>query len=164
MSTIDRVVSRATGESEIPSGEGRRIAIVRADWNIEVTGALYEGAVETLKKYGVKKDDINLVRVPGAFELVAGSAYQQKQDYDAIIAIGCVVRGGTPHFDYICQGVTNGLAKLNAEKPERPVIFCVLTTDTMQDALDRAGGALGNKGSEAAEAALIMAALHAPRM
>ena len=98
------------------------------------------------------------MRVPGAFELINASARLKAEDYDAIIAIGCVVRGDTPHFDYICQGVTQGLALLNAEtKPSTaPVIFGVLTTETMEQAEDRAGGKLGNKGAEAAETALKM--------
>lgn len=165
MSTIDRVQSMHEHEREVLDGKGLRIAIAVAEWNREVTHSLLEGAIETLKQSEV--EGIDVMHVPGAFELVNAAARlkQDSEAYDAIIVIGCVVRGDTPHFDYICQGVTNGISQLNAQ-PNRggvhlgsyvtPIIFCVLTTETMQQALDRAGGALGNKGSEAAEAALMM--------
>ena len=154
MSTIDHIQS--LHHSPVPSGEGLHIGIAVAEWNNNITEPLLEGALEVLRKQEVKK--ITVFRVPGAFELVNASARLLNDGVDAVIAIGCVVRGDTPHFDYICQGVTQGLALLNAEtKPSTaPVIFGVLTTETMAQAEDRAGGKLGNKGAEAAETALKM--------
>lgn len=137
----------------VPDGEGLRVGIVVAEWNKDITHSLLKGAIDTLKKYNVS--DFRIMDVPGAFELLNGSARLIK-DVDGIIAIGAVIRGGTPHFDYICQGVTVGLAQINISYPDKPTIFCVLTTDNFEDALDRAGGEMGNKGEEAAEALLKM--------
>jgi 6,7-dimethyl-8-ribityllumazine synthase len=139
----------------VPSGKGKRFAVIVSEWNSDVTGALCEGCCETLKKHGVDDNDIIVVSVPGSYELIFASAVMM-QKTDAVIAIGCVIRGDTPHFDYICQGVTNGLAELNA-KGGTPVIFGLLTCDTQLQAEERAGGRLGNKGSECAVAALKMA-------
>ncbi|MDR1592559.1 MAG: 6,7-dimethyl-8-ribityllumazine synthase [Prevotellaceae bacterium] len=137
----------------------QRYAIVVADWNREITFSLCEGARHTLEQHGVQPENIILMHVPGAFELsYAAARLQKEEDVQAVIAIGCVVRGDTPHFDYICQGVTSGLTQLNCTGI-LPVIFGVLTTDTMQQALDRAGGMLGNKGVEAAVTAIKMANL-----
>lgn len=143
----------------LPDASGLRIAIVTATWNSHITHALRNGAVNTLKAAGVNPKDIHAYDVPGTVELtfaaaklVAGNPYC----YDAIIIIGCVIRGDTPHFDYVCQSVTQGMTDLNA-RGKTPVIFSVLTVENEQQALDRAGGALGNKGSEAAEAAIVMA-------
>ena len=158
MSTIDRIQS--LHHSPVPSGEGLHIGIAVAEWNDNITEPLLEGALEVLRRHRVKK--ITVFRVPGAFELVNASARLRAQGVDAVIAIGCVVRGDTAHFDYICQGVTFGLSQLNAVatpglgERHRPVIFGVLTTETMAQAEDRAGGSLGNKGAEAAETALKM--------
>lgn len=159
MSTIDHIQS--LHHSPIPSGEGLHIGIAVAEWNDNITEPLLEGALEVLRRQRVKK--ITVFRVPGAFELVNASARLLEDPcLDAVIAIGCVVRGDTPHFDYICQGVTFGLSQLNAVatpglgERHRPVIFGVLTTETMAQAEDRAGGSLGNKGAEAAETALKM--------
>lgn len=159
MSTIDHIQS--LHHSPVPSGEGLHIGIAVAEWNDNVTELLLEGALEMLRRQRVKK--ITVFRVPGAFELVNASARLLEDPcIDAVIAIGCVVRGDTPHFDYICQGVTFGLSQLNAVatpglgERHRPVIFGVLTTETMAQAEDRAGGSLGNKGAEAAETALKM--------
>lgn len=159
MSTIDHIQS--LHHSPVPSGEGLHIGIAVAEWNDNVTEPLLEGALEMLRRQRVKK--ITVFRVPGAFELVNASARLLEDPcIDAVIAIGCVVRGDTPHFDYICQGVTFGLSQLNAVatpglgERHRPVIFGVLTTETMAQAEDRAGGSLGNKGAEAAETALKM--------
>ena len=138
----------------VPSGKGKKFAVLVSEWNSDVTGALCEGCCDTLKRHGVADDDIIVKSVPGSYELIYASAVMMKK-VDAVVAIGCVIRGDTPHFDYICQGVTNGLAELNA-RGETPVIFGLLTCDTQQQALDRAGGALGNKGSECAVAALKM--------
>ena len=160
MSTIDHIQS--LHYSPVPSGEGLHIGIAVAEWNNNITEPLLEGALEVLRKQEVKK--ITVFRVPGAFELVNASARLLNDGVDAVIAIGCVVRGDTPHFDYICQGVTSGISSLNAQlvrvegKEDRyvPVIFGVLTTENMAQAEERAGGRLGNKGAEAAETALKM--------
>ena len=141
--------------------EGFRCAIFTAEWNSAVTHALRDGAVEVLREAGVGADRILLEDVPGTVELVnaAGLAIRQMKDLDAVIVIGCVIRGDTPHFDYVCEIVAEGTARLNA-KGEAPVIFGVLTCNNEQEALDRAGGRLGNKGAEAAVAAIKMANLH----
>lgn len=140
----------------VPDGNGWKIGVVVSEWNEEVTGALLDGAFNTLLKHGVNKDDIIVRFVPGSFELVYGSAVMiEDTDVDAVIAIGCVIRGDTPHFDYICQGATQGLAELN-RLAEVPVIYGLLTCNTMQQALDRCGGELGNKGDECAITALKM--------
>lgn len=161
MSTIDHITESHT--TELPSARGLRFAIVVADWNSHITHALLEGAVETLRRQSA--EEVLVMHVPGTFELVNASARLIDQGeegnlYDAIIAIGCVVRGDTPHFDYICQGVTAGLSSLNATRSRFgyfvPVIFGVLTTNTMEQAEERAGGRLGNKGAEAAETAIRM--------
>lgn len=133
-----------------------RIAVVVADWNENITHALLDGAVETLLKHGVQETNVEVFHVPGTFELTyAASMLQKTVNPDAIIVIGCVIQGDTPHFDYVCQGVTQGVAMLNAEAV-CPVIFSVLTTLDMQQAEDRAGGKLGNKGVEGAITALKM--------
>ena len=161
MSTI----LNTNGDSlEIPSirdKENFRCAIFTAEWNPQVTHALRDGAVDVLRKAGVDESRILLEDVPGTVELVnaAGMALHQMRDLDAIIIIGCVIRGDTPHFDYVCDIVANGTARLNA-KGETPVIFGVLTVNKEQEALDRAGGCLGNKGAEAAVAAIKMANMH----
>lgn len=138
-----------------------KCAVFTAEWNAEVTDALLKGVTDTLGKAGVNPDNIFSQPVPGTVELVnaAGMAMRHLQDLSAIIILGCVVRGDTPHFDYVCQVVSQGVAELNA-RGEAPVIFGVLTVNDMQQALDRAGGRLGNKGAEAAVAAIKMANLH----
>lgn len=146
----------AYNPNEVPRAEGHKVAIVTSEWNSEVTFAMADGARETLLKYGVRPDDIWEYRVPGSFELIYSSAWLTKGgQYDSIIAIGCVVRGETPHFDYISEAVAVNLGKINA-KGKVPVIMGVLTTNDMQQALDRAGGKHGNKGVEAAVTALKM--------
>ena len=148
-----------TGESNavLPAVDDMRIAIVTADWNKHITYALRDGALSVLHKAGMSEDDIDCFNVPGAVELTfAASQLIETSQYDAVIVFGCVIRGGTPHFDYVCQSVTQGVTMLNADC-DVPVIFGVLTVDNEQDAIDRAGGKLGNKGCEAAEAAVIMA-------
>ena len=140
----------------IPDATGMKIGIVVAEWNSEVTFALRDAAVQTLLKHGVKENDIEIYHVPGSFELTAAAQMIAKSvPVDAIICIGCVIRGETPHFDYICQGVTTGLTQLTI-KYELPVIFGVLTTNNLEQALDRAGGKHGNKGVEAAVTAIRM--------
>ena len=156
MSTIDHIQS--LHHSPVPSGEWLHIGIAVAEWNNNITEPLLEGALEVLRKQGVEQ--ITVFRVPGTFELVNASARFFDMAVSAVIAIGCVVRGDTPHFDYICQGVTAGLSALNTQRNQYgrfiPVIFGVLTTETMEQAEERAGGRLGNKGAEAAETALKM--------
>lgn len=139
-----------------PRVRDMRVAVVRTLWNAHITTALENGALATLGAAGIEKDMIDTYEVPGAIELTfAASSLIESGQYNAVIVLGCVIRGGTPHFDYVCQSVTQGITHLNAES-DIPVIFGVLTVDNEQQALDRAGGSLGNKGSEAAEAALLM--------
>ena len=143
----------------VPGSVDMRFGIVVSDWNIDVTGALLDGAVKTLKKYGTSHKNIVVKHVPGSFELTIGAQFlAEYDDLDAIICLGCVIQGETPHFTYICQGVTQGITQLNLEY-NIPFIFGVLTTDNHQQALDRAGGKHGNKGDEAAVTAIKMAAL-----
>jgi 6,7-dimethyl-8-ribityllumazine synthase len=143
----------------IPSGKGRCFVIIVAEWNAQVTNAMAEGAIKTLKENGVDENNIILKHVPGTFELTyAAARYVHgylEPHADAVICIGCVIQGETRHFDFICEGIANGLTALNAEG-KTPVIFGVLTTDNLQQALDRSGGRLGNKGVEAAVTALKM--------
>lgn len=143
----------------IPNGEGFKIAVIAAEWNPEVTDAMLQGAVKTLRDNGVSKDDIRVMRVPGTFELTTASELLLERTFvDAVICIGCVIQGETRHFEFICQAVSQGLTNV-AIKHGKPVIFSVLTCDTMQQALDRAGGRHGNKGVEGAVTALKMIAL-----
>ena len=145
--------------SSVPDGKEMKFGIVVSEWNYEVTGALMRGAVETLKKHGVADEDISVKHVPGSFELtLGGQFFAEYAEVDAIILLGCVIQGETLHFDFICQGVAKGAIDLNI-KYNIPVIFGVLTTENQQQALDRAGGKLGNKGDEAAVTALKMVAL-----
>lgn len=136
---------------------GKRFAIVRTDWNNNFTDRLSSSARSALLEYGAGEADIFETTVPGAFELIfAAGSFARRGDYDAVIAIGCVVRGGTPHFDYICQGVTQGLAQINAESAT-PVVFGVLTVDNYAQAEARCGGTEGDKGREFALTAIKMA-------
>ena len=135
-----------------------RIAIVAAEWNSRITDELTAGCKARLNEMGITDDFISVFRVPGAIELTFASAQLIESDaFDAIVAFGCVIRGETPHFDYVCQSVTQGITHLNADY-DIPVIFGVLTVENEQQALDRIGGAHGHKGREAADAAVKMAA------
>lgn len=137
----------------------QRYAIVVADWNSEITYAMAQGAVDTFLKHGVQADSIDIIHVPGTVELTYGAARIMKEErIDAVIVIGCVIQGETPHFDYVCQSVTQGVATLNAQG-KVPVIFSVLTVLNQHQALDRCGGKLGNKGVEGAYTAIRMANL-----
>ena len=139
--------------------KGFRCATVVARWNSQVTDALLRGALDAFASVGIAAEDVDVINVPGTVELVyAASRAQQAGRYDAVIVIGCVIRGDTPHFDYVCQMAAQGTAMLNAAGTV-PVIFGVLTVENLQQALDRAGGCLGNKGAEAAAAAIDMASL-----
>lgn len=140
----------------VPSATGMRFGIVVSEWNNSITGALLEGARSTLLKHGVSEEDIIVMTVPGSFELIFGASQMAKSGkVDGVIAIGCVIRGDTPHFDYICDGTTQGLAELNTTG-NIPVIYGLLTCNTLQQAQDRAGGILGNKGDECAVTAIKM--------
>lgn len=133
-----------------------RVAVVRTLWNSKITEPLMAGALDEFKSAGLTEQDLDTFEVPGAIELTfAASKLIESGLYNSIVVLGCVIRGGTPHFDYVCQSVTQGITHLNAEC-DIPVIFGVLTVDNEQDALDRAGGKEGNKGAEAARAALLM--------
>ena len=141
--------------NSVPNATGMKIDIVVSEWNENITAALLEGAKQTLMKNGVFPEDITVMTVPGSFELIYGAAQMVKTGVDAVIAIGCVIRGETPHDRYICQGVTNGLARLNAVQ-DVPVIYGLITTLDMQQAEERAGGTMGNKGDECAVTAIKM--------
>lgn len=142
--------------NSIPSAEGMKFGIVVAEWNYQITGQLAKGAIDTLQKHGANSENIFVKHVPGTFELtLGGQFFAEYTDVDAIILLGCVIQGETRHFDFICQGVTQGTTQLNMNY-NLPVIFGVLTTDNEQQALDRSGGKLGNKGDEAAITAIKM--------
>ena len=135
-----------------------KIGIVYSNWNSDITDNLYDGAFSTLIELGVNKENITSFKVPGSFELVHGANKMSKKNVDAIICLGCVIRGETSHFDYICNSVSNGIMNLNIEL-DIPVIFGVLTDNTKQQSLERSGGRLGNKGIEAAVTSVQMALL-----
>jgi 6,7-dimethyl-8-ribityllumazine synthase len=142
---------------KVPDASNMCFGIVVAEWNPEITGALLEGTVSTLEKHGALPENIIVKTVPGSFELIYGASQMTRNDrYDAIIILGCVIRGETPHFDYICQGVTQGIAQLNVTN-DIPVVYGLLTTDNLEQAKDRSGGRLGNKGDECAVVAIKMA-------
>jgi 6,7-dimethyl-8-ribityllumazine synthase len=139
--------------------DGARFAIVASRFNATITEALLEGAVATLAEHGVPDDHVSVVQVPGAFEIpITAKRLAASGRYEAIIALGAVVRGGTPHFEYVAGECARGVARA-ALAEDVPVIFGVLTTDTEEQARDRAGGKQGNKGSEAALAGLEMVTL-----
>lgn len=141
-----------------PEREDYEVHIITADWNPSITHALRDGAEQTLREAGIKR--IVLHSVPGTVELVNAAASVVKAcSPAAVIVTGCVIRGDTPHFDYVCMQAANGIAAINAQGTT-PVIFGVLTVDTLEQAQERAGGILGNKGAEAAAAAIEMANLH----
>ena len=144
--------------TSVPDASAMKFGIVVSEWNENITAALLHGAKETLMRHGAKEENIIVYTVPGSFELIYGSAkFVQAGQVDAVIALGCVVRGDTPHFDYICEGVTAGLTKLNVIY-DTPVIFGLLTTNNIEQAQERSGGTLGNKGDECAVTALQMMA------
>lgn len=143
----------------VPASTDFTFHVVTAEWNADITHALRDGAVETLRKAGIKRDNIRIHSVPGTVELVNAAAFLiNRFKPSGVIIIGCVIRGDTPHFDYVCMQAAQGTAILNA-RGETPVTFGVLTVDNLAQALERAGGILGNKGAEAACAALEMANL-----
>lgn len=140
----------------VPDASEMTIGIVVAEWNKNITEKLLVGAINTLEKHGVKSENIIVGRVPGSFELTFGAKrLAESKDLNAVIILGCVVKGDTPHFDYVCSGVTQGVTELNLMY-DIPFIFGLLTTDTMEQSEDRAGGKHGNKGDEAAITAIKM--------
>lgn len=157
MSTILNTEGSLLEIPEIWEKDKFRVAIVTADWNKDVNDRLLAGALEVFEKAGLKPEQVEQYRVPGAVELVYASAriIRSPKKYNAVVAIGTVIRGDTPHFDYVCSQAADGICRLNCQG-DTPVIFGVLTVDTLQQALDRAGGSLGNKGAEAAVAAIRM--------
>lgn len=145
---------------KVPSGKGLRFGIVVSEWNYPVTSNLLEGAYQTLLKFDVAVGDIIVDTVPGSFELTYGAKLQiEKANVDAVIILGCVIQGETPHFTFVCEGVTQGVTDLNL-RYDTPVIFGLLTTNTLEQAKARSGGRHGNKGDEAAVTALKMVALN----
>ena len=143
----------------VPDAGKIRFGIVVSDWHQEITASLLRGAEETLKKHGATNTNIVIRHVPGSFELTLGAQFlAEYDDLDAIICLGCVIQGETPHFTYICQSVTQGITQLNLDF-NIPFIFGVLTTINIKQATERAGGKHGNKGDEAAITAIKMAAL-----
>lgn len=146
-------------DTEIPSAVAYRFGIAVAEWNAEITNALYQGAYQSLINHGALPDNIFTYSVPGSFELTSGADLLLKNlKLDAVICLGCVIQGETRHFDFICNAVANGISNV-ALKYAKPVVFGVLTTDNQQQAFDRAGGKHGNKGDEAAITAIKMANL-----
>lgn len=141
----------------VGSAKGLKFAIVVAQWNANVTGPLLSGAVDGLIRYGAEDSDIEVIEVPGSYELISGAdIVLRNSKFDAVICLGCVIQGETKHFDFICDAVANGIAN-TAIKYNKPVIFGVLTTDNLEQALERSGGKHGNKGEEAAITAIQMA-------
>jgi len=146
-------------KEQMPDASSWRFGLVVSEWNDNITENLFKGAFEALLENKVPESNIVRINVPGSFELISASRKLcETENYDAIIAIGNVIQGETRHFDFVCQGVANGIAELNA-RFATPVIFCLLTDNTLQQSIDRSGGIHGNKGTEAAVAAIMMAAL-----
>jgi len=139
-------------------GQGVKVAIVVSRFNSFITDRLLEGALDALRRHGVEEKGITVVRVPGSFEIPLGVRRAAGQKVDAVIALGALIRGGTPHFDYLSAEVTKGVAQVMLETGI-PVAFGVLTTDTVEQAIERAGTKAGNKGAEAAQSALEMVSL-----
>ncbi len=146
-------------DTELPSAAEMQFGIVVAEWNPEITNALAEAAVNTLKSAGCPEENIAIKYVPGTFELPLGAQFfAEYTDVDAVIVLGCVIQGDTRHFDYVCDGVTQGVTQLSLQC-NIPIGFGVLTVNDMQQALDRCGGIHGNKGDECAATVIKMVAL-----
>lgn len=155
MSSANKNLS-SYSSGNLPDISSKKFAIVVSEWNEEITESLYSGALDTLIQHGAKKSNIIKKFVPGSFELSLGAQYMaQKEEIDAVICLGCVIQGDTKHFDFICQAVAQGITEVSL-KFNKPVIFGVLTPNTRQQAIDRAGGKHGNKGDEAAITAIKM--------
>ncbi|SNZ00382.1 6,7-dimethyl-8-ribityllumazine synthase [Flagellimonas pacifica] len=158
MATENKNLS-AYDKTTIPNAKDLRFGIVVSEWNEAITEGLYKGAHEALLDCGALEENILRWNVPGSYELTFGCKKMlSSQNVDAVIAIGSVIRGETSHFDYVCSATAQGIKDLNVLH-DTPVIFCVLTDDTLQQSIDRSGGKHGNKGTEAAIAAIKMAAL-----
>jgi 6,7-dimethyl-8-ribityllumazine synthase len=155
MATLHQNLS-SYNASLVPSAEGFRFGIVVSEWNHEITSQLVKGAVQTLIKLGAKEENIIVNWVHGSFELTFGAKIlAETGKVDAVLCLGCIIQGDTPHFTYVCEGVTQGVTQLNLQY-NIPFIFGVLTTFNIEQAQDRAGGKLGNKGDEAAVTAVKM--------
>ena len=147
-------------KNTIPNAKDFRFGIVVSEWNDQITNGLFEGAKAALLDCGALPESIIRWDVPGSFELIYGSKKMiQTQNVDCVIAIGCVIKGETMHFEFVCEGVTQGVKDLNMQY-DIPTIFCLLTDNTMQQSIDRSGGKHGNKGTEAAIAAIKMVDLN----
>lgn len=157
MATINQNLSDYNKDT-IPNAKNFRFGIVVSEWNSTITDNLFKGALETLVENGALPENIIKWDVPGSFELIYGSKKMQHQEVDVVIAIGCVIQGETKHFDFVCDAVSQGIKDLNIID-DTPVIFCLLTDNTMQQSIDRSGGKHGNKGVEAAVTAIKMAVL-----
>ncbi|MFC4817327.1 MULTISPECIES: 6,7-dimethyl-8-ribityllumazine synthase [unclassified Flavobacterium] len=146
-------------KNTIPNAKDFRFGIVVSEWNETITEGLYKGAEAALLDCGTLPENIIRWNVPGSFELIYGAKKMiETQNVDCVITIGCVIKGETMHFEFVCEGVTQGIKDLNIQT-DVPVIFCLLTDNTMQQSIDRSGGKHGNKGTEAAIAAIKMADL-----
>lgn len=155
MVSTEKNLSTYTSANITPIAD-RKFAIIVSEWNSDVTEALYSGAWETLIQNGASRENIIKKMVPGSFELTLAAQWMaEKKDIDAVICLGCVIQGETRHFEFICQAVAQGITNVGL-KFNKPVIFGVLTPDTKQQAIDRAGGKHGNKGDEAAITAIKM--------
>ena len=158
MATINNNLSDFNKDS-LPDSSDMKIGIVVSQWNNKITDGLFNGAFTTLIESGVSENNIEKIEVPGSFELIFGAKILSRMDIDAIICLGSVIKGETKHFDYVCQAVSNGIKDLNITL-NIPVIFGVLTDNTMEQAINRSGGKHGNKGIEAAVSAIKMAHLN----
>tara|TARA_X000000950_G_scaffold246021_1_gene303176 strand:+ start:232 stop:705 length:474 start_codon:yes stop_codon:yes gene_type:complete len=144
--------------SKVPDGKDIRIGLVVSEWNETVTEALFKGAKDTLIDHNVAEKNIVRIDVPGSFELIYGASHAQQMSFDVIITIGCIIKGETRHFEFISNAVAHGIKDLNLNG-KAPVVFCVLTDDTIEQSKARSGGDKGNKGVEAAVTALKMITL-----
>jgi 6,7-dimethyl-8-ribityllumazine synthase len=157
MATVNKNLSEYD-KTTIPNANQFRFGIVVSEWNDSITEGLYKGAYDALIDCGATDENIVRWDVPGSFELIYGSKKMQDHRVNVVIAIGCVIEGETKHFDFVCDGVTQGIKDLNVMH-DTPVIFCVLTDKTIEQSIARSGGEHGNKGTEAAIAAIKMAEL-----
>lgn len=158
MATVNKNLSQYDKNS-VPNAKDFRFGIVVSEWNETITAGLYKGALEALLENGALEENIVSWDVPGSFELIYGSKRMlETQNVDAVIAIGSVIQGETKHFDFVCEAVSQGIKDLNVQT-DVPVVFCVLTDNNMQQAIDRSGGIHGNKGTEAGIVAIKMAFL-----
>ena len=155
MATVNKNLSEYD-KASIPNAKDFRFGIVVSEWNDTITDGLFEGAYNTLIEHGVIPENIVRWNVPGSYELIYGCKKMQEQMVNAVIGIGSVIQGETKHFDFVCEAVSQGIKDLNVLH-ETPVIFCMLTDNNLQQAIDRSGGKHGNKGTEAAVAAIKMA-------